>query len=337
MTSGAGAPGSFDVAVIGGGPAAAVVAQRLVSIGASVALCRGPARYRQSVELVSGHAVRMLREAVGWTPFGIPVAETRSMWGSSEILSWPSMLQPYGGGVVIERDAFDRSLLTSTGATECPGLVRRAEWSQGRWSLIRDRAVVRADRLVLATGRAASVVPRGRRTVAAHGGPATALTTRVVLDAGRAGDAALLLERASTGWWWSLPAPSGVTFVGRWWPGRLPHQVSDISAWWWSEFQATRLVGAGAPSGPGRSTVDVRAAAPTAWTHAATGRWIAVGDAAFAPNPLSGQGIEFAVASADAAADVLDGKQTTRAYRRWVDTVIAGHEAAQGRVGSWAA
>jgi flavin-dependent dehydrogenase len=68
-----------------------------------------------------------------------------------------------------------------------------------------------------------------------------------------------------------------------------------------------------------------RLASETVYDKTAGGGWISIGDAAYAADPLSGKGIEFAVESAEVAAVALSGTQSgpaLTAYQGWVENHV---------------
>lgn len=324
------APQRVDVAIIGGGPAAAVLATRLVRDDVSVVVCRGPSRVSGSVELVSGRAVHLVSALTGTVPRGVAIAETVSSWESTAAVSWPAMLQPYGGGIAVERHDFDEDLLSASGATVGLGIVRRVDRSAARWLIDQDGARIRADRVAFATGRSRSVLPGSSKAITLSGEPGTAVAARVRVRAEDA-RAALMLERAPVGWWWSLPTLKGDLYVGRWWPGQFPVGGAALKAWWWADLSTTNLVGSHVVRDSPLPSVSVRAATAMSSAACVGDGWVAVGDAAFAPDPLSGQGIEFATASAMAASDVLLGRTPANQYEDWISAVVSAHRDERAR------
>ena len=124
----------------------------------------------------------------------------------------------------------------------------------------------------------------------------------------------LCIENRGDSWIYSLPDPHGGTFVGL-----VTRSDEDLDA----ALAASRLL------------TDLDRSSPHArWSCAASVRsydrvtgtdWIAVGNAAFAPDPLSGGGVWFALHSADAAAAVLLGGSSATAYQAEIEMQVHTH------------
>jgi flavin-dependent dehydrogenase len=71
------------------------------------------------------------------------------------------------------------------------------------------------------------------------------------------------------------------------------------------ELRGSRLLGSILPASRITTRVFGRAAGPQVYERVTGDGWIAVGDAAFVPDPLSGMGIEFAIESAKLGAGAL--------------------------------
>ncbi len=81
------------------------------------------------------------------------------------------------------------------------------------------------------------------------------------------------------------------------------------------------------------ATSDVwGAAAPVrTYSRAAGPNWIAVGNAAFSPDPLCGEGLWFALRTARAAAAVLLGSQSAADYQEWIADAAIAHQTERER------
>jgi flavin-dependent dehydrogenase len=95
------------------------------------------------------------------------------------------------------------------------------------------------------------------------------------------------------------------------------------------ELRRTRLLRSLLPNAAGPTGLTARPAGSLSFEAAAGRGWLALGDAAFAPDPLSGMGIEFAVESAGRAAAAVGGADPAFAdFGRWVADWSAEHDAA---------
>jgi flavin-dependent dehydrogenase len=324
------------VAVVGGGPAGAICAALLARAGASAVLFDRPRPTRASVELVSGPARRLLAEigsGFAGEPPGVDVSETVSVWGGSGPSELPAMLSPWGPGRAVDRGPFDRALrrwAAAAGAVVVAASVRSAERLDRWWQLsVSEGAAtcsIYARELVLATGRGGRLLERSRRVSPEE----FAITARIAASSAHRN--ALLLEEEPTGWWYALPDPAGGCFAG-FCTSRAPGRAGrSLVGQWVGQLRATRLIDSAVASSVAPTDLNVRVSgAILSWPTSGEG-WLAIGDAAFAPDPLSGKGIEAAVESAQrAAVAVLLGGSPANvgAYTEWARQYALEHERAQ--------
>jgi len=322
-------PDRLDALIIGGGPAGAACGLLLARAGAWVALHDRGSRHDEMVELVSGRARRLILESLKLPPDaidGVEVAQTLAFWDERPVVR-DAITNPWGAALSVVRRSFDGTLRTSARAAgvqvcENSRVVALAGGPpSGAWLVTvvdsgRRARQCWADFLVFASG---SIRSRSR-----------AETDRFVgLLARCAGGAdtlppMLVVERTQTGWWYALPHPAGGRFVGYCVPGRLLRRRRiALAALLQEHVGQTRLISrllAGARWGRVRGRLSAQMG-PAA---AAGVGWIAVGDAARPSDPLSGQGLEFAIESAQRASAALleDG---ARAYLEWVREVTERH------------
>jgi flavin-dependent dehydrogenase len=320
---------SFDVAIVGGGPAGAICALLLARDGARVGLVHRAGCQGGCIELVSGRARRLIGlhcpDFSGRAAPGVEVHETISLWGTPEPVTWNAMCNPWGPGLAVERAPFDevlRGAADSAGALILRGEIRSAERRSGLWQLLLyDRGtehVLETHFLVLATGST------GRKLVGreAVGKPAQfALMTRVGTKAPEQ-DHALYLELGKNGWWYALPAPDGGFFLG-FCTGRdlAKHMQKPIGDAFVKELRGSRLLGNVLGATLPATRVIGRPAGPQSYEEIAGNGWIAVGDAAFVSDPLSGTGIDFAIESAKLGAEALLAARRAPALAEYEEAV----------------
>ncbi len=319
-----------DVAVVGGGPAGAMCALALARGGARVTLLHRPRHHVSPIELVSGHARRVLESRLDQPLLplagGLEIVETVSLWGTSEPVSWPAISNPWGAGLAVSRAPFDQALI---GAARDAGVVvlgdsdvTAARRQPDFWELaVRGTAsggTVESDFLVLATGwGGASLL---------HSLPAArpaqlALMARLTLQVPEEGHT-LYIDREDKGWWYLLPHPEGGHFAGlctgREAVARMPRPLRDSFL---HELAGSRLLRDVLQTGVVVASPTGRPAGPRSYAAAVGSGWATVGDAAFVSNPLSGMGIEFAVESAAVVADALLGTRRESALAEYGQAV----------------
>jgi flavin-dependent dehydrogenase len=275
------------------------------------------------IELVSGHA-RYLIENYNADFFrkaapGVEVHETSSLWDTPEPVTFNAMFNPWGAGVAVERPLLDRALrhLACTAGvsviddTKVVGIERGGD----RWHLQMRLAGTAADEaashasagfLVLATGRAAAPFV-DRSLVAEPSGIAlmTFLRTPVSGPVQSPGNT-LYVEGRDNGWWYALPARDGSYFAGfctdR---AEVKKRPGSLKEFFIRELRSTRLLAPLLSIATGNIQISGRMAGAQAFDRMSGEGWIAVGDAAYAPDPLSGMGIEWAIESAQLGAGAL--------------------------------
>ncbi len=321
----------LDVAIIGGGPAGSICARLLARSGARVSLIDRGNPYSSLVELVSGQSRRYLEEQLGDSLIevvgGTEVFQTISLWDTPEPVVWNAILNPWGRGVAVSRSKFDEGLChaaSQAGATVLANTtVTSLDRTPSGWQLFinddKSRRILHASLLVIATGRASGYLLGRNPTIIA---PQLALMAHLVAKIIKS-DQSLYLEATRNGWWYAMPDPRGGMFAGYCTKNNtnIKRRGKSLQALWFEELHHTRLIidlfDKKVPGGP----VLGRPASMYHFDKISGARWVAVGDAAFSLDPLSGKGIEFATQSAILAAESLLGQAQYPAlqeYDNWV-------------------
>ena len=279
-----------DVVVAGSGVAAAAVASRLIDAGYQVLLLRTPGPGIPGAEILPPEAQAQI-EVLGWAGVfddaGVAVVE-----GFENYWNWHDPVIKPGPFLHVERIALARSALAFVirrGASirDMQRLPPLGPEDEGGVLVTLDGVESRFRAGVDATGRAAAwskpVRREGRHVADLFEGPPapSPLCGRVVLELGG--------ER-----WAYRAGLIGSTTVGVVARGASHRQLDPPLA-----------VALGVSAEP-FSFVGRRPSFPQWATEPARGRRLAVGDAAFAADPLAGQGLRFAMASANAAAVAID-------------------------------
>lgn len=298
-----------DVLVLGGGAAGSAAAVACAKAGASVILADRPARRAPIGECLSPQGRPLVRAA--WAGFDFaahpPYIGSRAAWSDDALVGRGFLFDPYGGGLRLDRKAFDAELRAATGAAGVKAIVgatfRCAGGGPGAWDVeLRAAAAtcrVHAGFVIDCTGRGSAFAR-------------TQGVKRIVLDRliglvapGAALDQDngwLTVEATPFGWWYTVETPEH---------GRLVVLMTDADI--------ARRLSARTLEGLQRLLSDARHIGrrlSDAWTHApaivpactsrlarvAGAGWCAAGDAAATHDPLSAQGIINALKSGRAAA-----------------------------------
>jgi hypothetical protein len=279
-----------EVVIAGSGVAAAAIASRLIDFGYCVSLVSTPATAIRGVEILPPET-RAQVEALGWESVfdeagAVLIEGFENHWSLDEPVVKPGFF------LHVERSALARSavaFVARRGATvhQVERLPRLRPEDEGDVLLTLDGVERRFCAAVDATGRAAAwsrpVQRHGRHVTDLFAGPAgsTPLRGRVVREIG--GDR-----------WAYRAGLIGSTTVGVVALGPSHRELDPSLAW------ALRV-----PAGS-FDFIGRRPSFPQWATEPVLGRRLSVGDAAFAPDPLAGQGLRFALASALAAAPAVD-------------------------------
>lgn len=300
---------TFEVCIAGGGPSGAVLARRLAALGHEVCLIeRAPSASGWPGEsLAPGilpvlQAAGMLEAVAALAPLRPDGALVR--WGTA----MPVAARHHGiPGLLIDRGRFDRALRAEAASAGtrvlCPAIAGRpARLSDGAWYIpVRagDRSIAIRSRLLCdATGRRGLL--GGARTL---GIPMVALSAHFP---GAALAAHPIVEALPEAWLWAAPLPDGATsamaFIDparlRARRGRRDPRVALFRQLLGESSLLARLLDA--EHGP----VSVRDATPFTRGEPAEPGALRVGEASFAIDPLSSQGVQAAMTSALQAAVV---------------------------------
>lgn len=344
---------TFDVAIIGGGPAGIAAAITLARTGRSVALFeRRPDSAFRVGETLAAEAGPLLTELGAFDRIAPllaaeqPFTLVRSAWGDTTLDERPSILHPLGAGWHVDRVRFDGALLDHArelGVTVFNDLGRarpeRASTSEASGFVIDaprlGRPAVHATELIDASGRGADAITR------LGGGPTPrwlAFDRQVALVAkvARGGSSsaaradghdtpALVLEAVEDGFWYTAPLADGALVAAWVTDADLLHRYGRTKA---ERFQAAL-----AKTGHTRARLEghgqiedlavFRSESGLLSTDHGDG-WRALGDAAMSTDPLGGQGITRALRAgllaASPRAATVDGAARRREVTAYLDT-----------------
>ncbi len=299
---------SFDVAVLGGGPAGIAIAATLQRRGHRVVVFeRGAYEMQRIGESLGGEVAPLLRSLGAWDAMAevlgtqVPFFAVRSAWGSDALVERSAMLHPHGPGWHVERARFDGRL-----ARWAASLGVDIRTRTGTCTAVRDGGGVR---VVPRHGEAATA--RFLVDASGRGAPASralgdrrwlACDRQIAMIARLPGDrgSELLVEAAEDGWWYSAPQPDGSLVVAHISDGDLggPRVFAASLA---RTIHTAARVGRVDPLG---SVRVVRADSGRSFPDC--GRdWCVAGDAAIARDPLAGDGVSNALRDALELADPI--------------------------------
>ena len=294
----------FDALIAGAGPAGCAAAITLARLGRRVALLnRAPSHAGWRIGETFGGEIRPLIERLGAAAEFASVPRlafraVRSAWGSAEAFERPTMLHPYGEGWHVDRAAFDDALKRVAGAAGVvlsPGDGTRPVRDAGSgWTA----GGVVARYLIDASGRGGPALP-GRRWI-----PNDRMIALAHRLPARAAGGELLIEAVETGWWYSAPQPDG-GLVAAWMTdpelARAPAYERWRDALALAPHTSAR-VGSPPDDPPCAFRAETGRLEPSSSNE---DRWVACGDAAWAGDPLSGDGVARALRSGVAAAEAV--------------------------------
>jgi flavin-dependent dehydrogenase len=326
---------SFDVLVAGAGPAGSAAALALSRRGLSVALLEQDRYETRRVGETLPPMIRHQLTALGiWERFlecgPLESYGIRTAWETSIPRHQDFVQNPYGCGWHVDRARFD-AMLASAAAQAGAVLFQPAragfcsKGADGQWVLEVAQGgatfSLSGRMLVDATGRKAILASRlgGRADVADRLIGAVSFCENFELAQWT------LIEAVEDGWWYSVPLPgAGMVFA----------YMTDSDLWMdrnWDELlHQVPLTFERAGRRPIPRPAQIVSAASVVRTPVTGPGWMAIGDAAFSFDPLSGQGVfksvETGTRCGSAIAKYFDGDLGALAeYETWVNETYCSY------------
>jgi flavin-dependent dehydrogenase len=334
----------MDVAIVGGGIAGTATAIALRKLGLSVTVIERGNYERQQIGETVPPEIRLPLTQLGvWEEF-LALGNARSVallsaWGSSRLDVVDHIFNPYGNGWTVARPALERMLAAAAvrhGATLLCGADLRecARRADGLWQfeLAHDGAlrVIRSGFAIAATGRAGSALHANGKTKFLYDRLIGIICLLARPSTWPADDTRPLIEAVRNGWWYSVLLPDTRVMVAFMTDSDLAkREIRSLG----SRHALLQVSLASAPHTFERldrrldSVTESRVVSANTYCNGefAQASSLAVGDAAFAIDPLAGQGITSALDGACVAAE------TVAAYR-WDGEAALKHSAGQERL-----
>ena len=314
------------VLIVGGGPAGLALAVVLSRAGVPVWVAELSDYTEPRIgEHLPPSAIQAFNSLVPHAPLSVAVHQSSSgidaYWGGSAPNQMDYLFHPIGTGVNLSRPAFDRDLAMTcrdAGAkVALSALLASASWEHTHWSAILKLPggsfALSPTLIVDATGRRASFA----RTQGADIVMDDQQIAVVQMHARRARSGSggrVLVEATENGWWYVAPLASRYSVAMYMTDAdALPRGgKAALQDWWLGQVRRTHHVREKVTDRhDAGSALLVRWARSQRLSHASGTGWFAVGDAAYAFDPLASQGIakglEGARPSAEIVSRYLDG------------------------------
>jgi flavin-dependent dehydrogenase len=304
---------AYDITIAGAGPTGSVLALLAARERYRVLLVEkshfdrprfgetAPPELRQAL-------TRVGLERLAQAPFCREAPEVLSVWGSDEPWSRHHIFSPYGTALHLDRRAFDEALALAArdaGANLRLSCAARfaARPERGYIVQLSTGERIRTNAAILATGRAGGGLglPYAREYLDNN----VAVAARLPSPRGHL-DPRTIIEAVPGGWFYLAALPgSQIIAVFITLATLVPSERRARLRWWLEALARTNLVRHALNGCRLPETLSV-ANARASFARSGTGdSWLAIGDARIAPDPLSGQGIIWAIDDAASTAELL--------------------------------
>ena len=311
--TGVDAMNGYDITIAGAGPAGSVLALLAARARYRVLLVEKSHFDRPRFGETAPPELRPALTRVGLerfaqAPFCREAPEVWSVWGSDEPRSRHHIFSPYGTALHLDRRAFDEALAMAArdaGTDLKLGCVARfAARPRGGYSVqLSTGERIRTNAAILATGRAGGGL--GLPYVREYLDNNVAVAARLSRPAGHL-DTRTVIEAVQGGWFYSAALPGNEIIAVFITLATLVPSERRVRLRWWLEALAQTTVVRNALNGCRPPTTLLVANARASFARSGAGdRWFAIGDARIAPDPLSGQGIIWAIDDAVSAMELL--------------------------------
>ncbi len=343
---------TYDVLIAGAGPAGCAAAILLGQAGLHVALVDKVKEQQWKVgESLPGASIRLLRRlGISHLSTLLPsdayslCQANGSAWGSEQWSFRHAISNPEGGGWHLIRQSFDaslRSFAKSKGIDYFSNKLAKVEASTDNLSYLLYPKVIDeqtpktfgAKWIIDATGRP-SILSKNMGVDRQKLDNQMAAATWVM---DKSNEQFTRIKSVAQGWWYTAALPTGyrvIAFHSR------PSQIAELvknPAQFFNQFQQSQLLKEAYQLTDALSPLVARDAGVSRLKKTSGHHWLAVGDAALAFDPLSSQGIFFALYSGIKAAEVILGSLQNpnhrsailQDYEAKIDQVFAANKRAR--------
>lgn len=335
--------GSQRIVVVGGGPAGASVAMTLANHGLTPVVLetrQGPEfKVGECLPPSAGPILKQLGLQDQLQRDGhLPSYGNRSVWGAPTPIERDFIFGTQGHGWQLDRARFEAALANKARADgadwRCGTRLLKCVWQNECWTLIvrtsSGHSTLEADFIVDATGRASRLA---RQMGAQHIRYDRLIGAAFLLKSQRGEgikESFTLVEAVRSGWWYSARLPDEKLMVVYFTDSDLlDHKILKTSGWF-ALLRDTEHTSHRVREGDYSPVAEphVLAAHGARLNEVGGERWLAVGDAAAAYDPLSSYGISSAMGTgfyaASAIVDSLAGRRDALpVYRRIIEQAYA--------------
>jgi flavin-dependent dehydrogenase len=305
----------YDIAIAGAGPVGSVLALLAARAHGRVLLVEKSRFDKPRLGETAPPELRPVLTRVGLehlaqVPFCIDAPEVLSVWGSDEPVARHHIFSPYGSAFHLDRRAFDEALAIAArdgGADLRLGCSARfvAQPPCGYVVQLSTGERVRSRLAILATGRVGGGL--GLPCVRYYLDNNIAVAARFSSPTGQL-DSGTVIEAVPGGWFYLAALPGNEFIAVFITSATLVPSKRRARLRWWLEALARTTVVRNALNGCRLPEILLVANARASFARSSGGDgWLAVGDARIAPDPLSGQGIIWAIDDASHAMELLTG------------------------------
>lgn len=313
---------TFDVIIVGAGPAGCASALMLSNQGLRIGLVDFQKSNAFKIgESLPGAAIRMLRK-LGISDLSqlleegayLPTTSNASAWGSDDWHYQDALFNPEGGGWHLDRKRFDEALLQEVkrrGITFISGKAIKISWEEvnSSFKLAIDapqngNLTVDASWVIDASGRTRSIIRQLGQMDQTQETEQMAAVTWV--NAGIEDmDMATRIKSVENGWWYTAKLPGQCRVIA------LFGDAEDVSILVKSpnlliqSFNDTEIIPAINWLESDLLDLQVSKANASMASRVIGNQWLAVGDAALSLDPLSSQGIFFGLYSGIKGAETV--------------------------------